>query len=322
MIHPKSFRGLIAVVATAALAFAVAASAQAAFPDKPIKIIVPYAPGGSTDVLVRLTAKHLEPILGQQVVVTNIDGAGGSVGMFEASRARPDGYTLGMYLTNSEVAMATGVAAFKPDELVPVALVGDMYLTITGKGDGPFKDLKDMKAAAEKDPGKISVAMGQGMLAHFGAAMVEDAMGIDLNLVNVGGGAKKKAAVMGGHVDSMAEPTPGILAQHKSGQLRMLAVLAPKRLPFLPDVPTAKEQGFDVVSIQTNGFFAPKGTPADRIKVVADAVGKLANDAEYQKKLEELNLVWNFKGPEEFGAYMKALHTQIQKTAEKMGVKK
>ena len=322
MIHMKSFSALIAITAAVMLAGVSVGPAQAGFPEKPIKVVVPYAPGGSTDVLVRLTAKHLEPILGQQIVVTNIAGAGGSVGMFQASQARPDGYTLGMYLTNSEVAMATGVASFKPEDLVPVAHLGDMYLTITGKGDGPFKDLKDMKVAAEKAPGKVSVAMGQGMLAHFAAAMVEDGMGVDLNLVNVGGGAKKKAAVMGNHVDTMAEPTPGILAQHKSGQLKILAVLAPERLPFLPDVPTAKEQGFDVVSIQSNGFFAPKGTPADRVQVIADAVGKLANDAEYQKKLEELNLVWHFRGPKEFAEYMKTLHAEIGKTAEKMGVKK
>lgn len=322
MIRRKFVRGLTAVSAALALSVAFASPSQAEFPQKPIKIIVPYNPGGSTDVLVRLTAKHLEPILGQQIIIANIAGAGGSVGMFEASRARPDGYTLGMYLTNSEVAMATGVASFKSDELVPVAHLGKMFLTITGKGDGPFKGLQDMKAAAEKKPGEIGVAMGQGMLAHFAAAMVEEGMGVDLNLVNVGGGAKKKAAVIGGHVDTMAEPTPGILAQHKSGQLKMLAVLAPERLPFLPDVPTAKEQGFDVVSIQTNGFFAPKGTPAENIKVIADAVAKLSDDAAYQKRLEELNLVWDYMGPDEFAAYMKTLHAQIQATAEKMGVKK
>ena len=322
MIQSKLHYGIVAASTALALTVVFAAPSTAAFPEKPIKIVVPYNPGGSTDVLVRLTAKHLEPFLGQQVIITNIAGAGGSVGMFEASRARPDGYTLGMYLTNSEVAMATGVASFKPADLVPVAHLGKMFLTITGKGDGPFKGLKDMKAAAQKNPGKVSIAMGQGMLAHFAAAMVEGGMGVDMNLVNVGGGSKKKAAVMGGHVDTMAEPTPGVLAQHKAGKLKMLAVLAPERLPFLPDVPTAKEQGFDVVSIQTNGLFAPKGTPAEHIKVIADAVAKLSGDAAYQKRLEELNLVWDYKGPEAFAAYMKDLHAEIQATAEKMGVKK
>lgn len=318
----KLFKALSATCVAMATAAALTAPAAAQYPEKPVTVIVPYSPGGSTDVLVRLTAKHLEPILGQSMVIKNIDGAGGAIGMLEATRARPDGYTLGMYLTNTEVAMATGVAAFQSDQMKPVALLGDMYLTITGKGDGPYQTLSDMKAAAQARPGEIGVAMGQGMLAHFAAAMVEDALGEDLKLVNVGGGAQKKAAVMGGHVDTMAEPTPGVLAQHESGDLKMIAVLAPERLPFLPDVPTAREQGFDIVSIQTNGFFAPAGTPDDRIQVIADAIAQLGDDEEYQRRMRELNLVWNFKGPEEFGAYMEELHQSIQATAERMGVKR
>lgn len=318
----KNFSKLLSFIAVSVFLVLATSAVQAAFPEKAVKIIVPYAPGGSTDVLVRITAKHLEPLLGQSIVIVNIEGAGGSVGMLEATRAKADGYTLGMYLTNSEVAMATGVAAFKLEDMVPVALLGDMYLAITVKGNGPYKSLKDMKADAEKRPGQVSVAMGQGMLAHFAAAMVEDGMGADLKLVNVGGGAKKIAAVMGGHVDTMAEPTPGVLGMHQSGDLRVIAVLAPERLSFLPNVATAKEQGIDVVSIQTNGFFAPKGTPQDRIDVIAEAISKLSGDVAYQKRLKELNLVWNYKSPKEFGSYMKELHANIQKTAEKMGVKK
>ena len=310
-------------VATMGLAAAMsfAAPAHAEFPEKPVTVIVPYSPGGSTDVLVRLTAKHLEPILGQPIVIKNIDGAGGALGMLETTQAKPDGYTLGMYLTNTEVAMATGVAAFGSGDLKPVALIGDMYLTITGKGDGPYQSLADLKSAAQEQPGEVGVAMGQGMLAHFAAAMVEEALEEDLKLVNVGGGAQKKAAVMGGHVETMAEPTPGVLAQHNAGELKMIAVLAPERLPFLPDVPTAREQGFDIVSIQTNGFFAPAGTPDERVQVIADAVKQLEDDEAYQQRLEEQNLVWNYKGPEEFAAYMEELHAAIQQTAESMGVK-
>lgn len=218
--------------------------------------------------------------------------------------------------------MATGVASFKPSDLQPVALLGDMYLTVTAKGGGPYDNLAEMQAAAQKNPGQVSIAMGQGMLAHFAAAMVEEGMGVDLKLVNVGGGAKKRAAVIGGHADTMAEPTPGVQAMHKAGQLHILAVLAPERLPFLPDIPTAKEQGFDITSIQTNGFFAPKGTPSDRVKKFADAVGKLSNDSAYQDKLKQLNLVWNYMGPDDMKNYMKDLNTTINGVANDMGLAK
>ena len=316
----RFFKGLVSICAIVAVMAVATTAVQAEYPEKPIKIIVPYGPGGSTDVLVRLTAKHLEPIIGQPVVIVNIKGAGGSIGMYEATKAKPDGYTFGMYLTNTEVSMATGVASFKPSDLQPVSLLGDMYLTVTAKGDGPYKNLTDLQAAAKKDPGDIGIAMGQGMLAHFAAAMVEDGMGVDLKLVNVGGGAKKRAAVKGGHVDTMAEPTPGVQAQHKAGQLHILAVLAPERLPFLPDIPTAKEQGVDVFSIQTNGFFAPKEAPKDRIDTFAAAVKKLSDDSAYQDKLKQLNLVWNYMGPDEMAVYMKNLNTTINGVANKMGL--
>lgn len=317
---------LLKVLSVATVGLAATATldngALAQFPEKPVTVIVPYSPGGSTDVLVRLTAKHLEPILGQTIVIKNISGAGGSLGMFEATQGRPDGYTLGMYLTNSEIAMATGVAAFGADDMVPVALLGEMYLTIVSKGDGPYKNVADVKSAAENDPGEISIGMGQGTLSHFAAGMFENATGADFKLVNAGGGAEKKAAVMGGHLDTMAEPTLGVQGAYKAGELNILAVLAPERLKPLPDVPTAREQGYDIVSVQANGFFAPKGTPEDRIQIIADAVEKLSGDQEYQDRLEELSFVWNYKGPQALAEYQDTLNGTVNEVAEQLGLKK
>lgn len=311
----KSFRTLfVAMVAGLMIVLGLSSASIADYPEKPIKIIVPYSPGGTTDVLVRLTAKYLEEAIGQTIIVVNIKGAGGAVGMLEAARAKPDGYTIGIYLTNTEVAMATGVAAFSPEDIVPTALMGDLYLTITGKGDTPLATLGDLKKAASEKPGEIGIAMGQGTLAHFAAVQLEDAIGEDLHLVNVGGGAQKKAAVLGGHVDTLMEPTPGVLAQHNAGELKIISVLAPERLPFLPDVPTAREQGFDVVSIQTMGLFVPKGTPEDRIEKISVALEKLGAIEAYQKRLKEINLIWNYKSTEELAEYVDDLRATIQKT--------
>lgn len=316
----KSILKTIAVAAIfAGSVMAGQSAAVAEFPEKPIKVIVPYSPGGTTDVLVRLTTKYLEKELGQTIVVVNIKGAGGSVGMLEAVQAKPDGYTLGMYLTNTEVAQSVKVAAFTDDDLVPVGLIGDVYLTVTVNGDSPYKSLKDYQDAAKAKPGEVGLAMGQGTLAQFAAAMVEEGLGADLKLVNAGGGAQKKAAVLGGHVEALIEPTPGVLSQHNAGQLRILAILAPERLPFMPDIPTAKEQGVDVVSAQTNGFFAPKGTPADRVKVIADALGRLANNEEYQAKLKEMSLKWRFMAGDDFAKHMAETREAIFATGKKLG---
>ncbi len=308
------------VAAVAATVAAVGAPvAQAGYPEKTIKIIVPYPPGGTTDIVYRLTAKHLEPIIGVPFVIVNIKGAGGSVGMLEAMRAKADGYTVGTYQTNTEVAQAVGVAAYTDDDFVPVALMGEINLTVTAKGDGPIKSLKDLQEAARQRPGEVGIAMGIGSLAHFAAAAVEDALNVDLKLVNAGGGAKKKAAVLGGHVDTLAEPIAGVLGPHRQGQLRVIAVLGPERFAGLSDVPTAKEQGFDLFASQAKGWFMPAGTPKDRVEIFARAVKQLENDAEYQKKIKALGVGWDYKTGNDFQRYIDETEGWVFDIAKKLG---
>lgn len=310
-----SRRSLLPLAAImAAVAFAPLTLAQ--YPDRPVKIIVPYPPGGTTDNMVRILAQHIEPHLGQPAVIVNIGGAGGAVGMLEAIQSNPDGYTVGMYLTNTEVAQAVGVAAFKDDDFTPGCLLGDAILTLTANGDGTYDSLADyMKAAKDKG---VGLAMGVGSLAQFAAVLVDEKIDGEVKGVNVGSGAQKKAAVLGGHVDAMIEPTPGVIGPHRAGQLKILAVLAPERLAFLPDLPTAKEQGVDVSLSQTNGFIFPKGTPQERIDAFCNAMGKLGDDAAFQDKLAELNVVWRFMQREAFAQHIKktaALIDEVAKTA-------
>jgi tripartite-type tricarboxylate transporter receptor subunit TctC len=309
---------IVAAVA-ATVAVVGAPVAQAGYPEKPIKIIVPYPPGGTTDIVYRLTARHLEPIIGVAFVIVNIKGAGGSVGMLEAMRAKPDGYTVGTYQTNTEVAQAVGVAAYTDDDFVPVALMGEINLTVTAKGDGAIKSLKDLQEAARQRPGEVSIAMGIGSLAHFAAVAVEDALKVDLKLVNAGGGAKKKAAVLGGHVDTLAEPIAGVLGPHRQGQLRVIAVLGPERFAGLSDVPTAKEQGFDVLASQAKGWFMPAGTPKDRVEIFARAVKQLENDAEYQKKIKALGVGWDYKTGDDFQRYIDETEGWVFDISKKLG---
>lgn len=307
------------LVMAALTAFTVGGPAVAAFPEKPVTIIIPYSPGGSTDNQVRMIAAVMEKKLGEQIIIKNTTGAGGSVGMAEAARAAPDGYTLGVYNTNTEVLQATGNAEFSSMDFVPVALFGKGYLTVTAKGDGPYQSIADFKAAAAKTPGSLSVAMGRGSLAQFTAVLFEDRLGEKLKLVNVGGGAKKKAAVLGGHEDVLIEPAASLFDMHKGGKLKILALFAPERLDSLPDVPTAQEQGVDLVAAQALGLFAPKGTPADRVKVLADAVKGVESDAETAGRLKSLGMVWDYKTGEDFRAYMNELRELVFSVKEKAG---
>lgn len=308
-----------AVALTAVAALAASAPASAAYPEKTLKVIVPYSPGGTSDTLTRLMTSFLEKELGQSIAIVNINGAGGAVGWGEALAADPDGYTLTVYSPAMPLLEAIKSATFKQTDFDPVAMVGNVYLTVTAKGDGPFTDLGAYKAAAMKAPGKVGLAMGRGTLSQFVAAMVAEGLGVDLKLVNAGGGAQKKAAVLGGHVEAIIEPTPGVLAMHNAGQLRILAVLSEERLKFAPDLPTAREQGVDVVAPFTQGFLAPKGTPKDRIEVLSKAVAKMAENPAFIEKAATVSLLVQYGDAAAFAETMGGVRNDILRIGKALG---
>ena len=210
-------------------------------------------------------------------------------------------------------------ANFTQNDFQPIAMVGNVYLTVTAKGGGKFKNLKEYQAAAKAAPGKVTLAMGRGTLSQFVAAMVAEAMGVDLNLINAGGGAQKRAAVLGGHVDAMIEPTPGILPMARAGQLQVLAVLAPKRLPFAPDIPTAKEQGIDVVAPFTQGLLAPKNTPKDRIEVIEKALKRVTENPEFLDKAANVSLIIDYGDSAKFAEEMADVRSSILRVGKSLG---
>jgi tripartite-type tricarboxylate transporter receptor subunit TctC len=289
------------------------------YPSKPIKLIIPYKPGGGSDVIMRAAAMHLEAFLGEKMPVVNVDGAGGAVGWTQAAKAKPDGYTV-TQLTNAMIVReATKSANVSIRDFAPIANIGLVALTVTAKGDGPYKTLKDLYEASKARPGEVGLAMGIGTPAQFVAAQVEKVFGTDLKLVNAGGGADKMAAVLGGHVDALIEPVSGVVAQHESGLLRILAVLSDKRLAFLPDVPTAKEQGFDLTAGLFYGFGAPKGTPQKDIDTLAAAIEKLGGNAEYQAQLRKIKFDWHFLAAVEFGKLIDAEHKSTMELGKELG---
>ena len=158
-----------------------------------------------------------------------------------------------------------------------------------------------------------------GATAQFVAAMLEDGLGVDLKLVNAGDGAQKKAAVLGGHVEALIDPTSSLVAMHKAGQLRILAVLAPERLEFLPDVPTAKEQGVNVIASQTFALMGPKGIPQEAIDKIAAATQKTLQNPECKKKLLNLNLIINYKTGRALQEHVNETHEKIAAVAKKLG---
>lgn len=312
-------RGMLAAGTVLVASLGLAASVAADYPEQPVRIIVPYSPGGSTDAVFRIVAEVLERELDQNVVIVNVQGAGGGIGMLEAVQAEPDGYTLGVYNTNSEILQAVGSAEFTTEQMQPVALLGDTILAVTVRGDSPYETIGEFRDAALENPGELSVAMGHGNLAHFVSVLFAEGLGADVQLVNVGSGAEKKAAVLGGHLTAMVEPTASVIGEHREGELRILAVFHRERLEGLPDVPTASEFGIDVTLPQTLGVFVPQGTPEDRVQVLTDAIAAIADDEEAMERLERLHLVWNFMPPEDFAAYREEIREAVFSVKEKAG---
>ncbi len=291
----------------------------AAYPDKPIKIIVPYSPGGTTDVITRILAEYLEKELGEKIIIVNVNGGGGAVGWKQVQTSRADGYTLGVSVDSIAVMEATKATDFTYDSFDHVAMWGNVYLTVFASGTGPYENMVDYRKAAMAAPGKIGLAMGRGTPAQFIAALVAEGMGANLNLVNVGGGAQKKAAVIGGHVDAGIEPTPGVIGQTRAGQLRILGILAKERLEYLPEIPTAAEQGVDVEAFLSYGIMAPKGTPAERLDVIANAVAKVADNTEMQEKNKNVNFVWNYKNRADYLTHLQTVRERMLRIGKALG---
>lgn len=312
-------RTTFGAVCLGVLAFGLAAQPAAAYPDRPIRIIVPYGPGGATDVVTRILAQHLEEELGQTVVVMNVAGGGGAVGWQQLLDSRPDGYTLSSWNDAISVMEATGAIDFTTDDFENIAVWGTMDHTVFAAVDGPFETLVDLKEAADANPDQIGMAIGYGTPSQFVGQLVLEAMDADINLVNVGGGAEKKAAVLGHHVETGIEPMPGMAEPVRGNQFRVLAVLSEERPDAFPDMMTAKEQGFDIVTFNTYALNAPKGIPEDRLEILAEAVRRVSEKPEFIEANARVSFDVNYMDREQTREHIQSVREVMLGVGERLG---
>ncbi len=263
-----------------------AADAAAAYPDRPIKMIVPWAAGGDTDAIKRVVANALEKQLGQPVVVVNITGASGTVGAREAKNAPPDGYTI--YSTHDYIhtTFHTGVSDVSYRDFEPICLNTSTPSILAAHGKVSWAGLKDMLEDAKKRPGELTVGATLGSTSHFFPAMIEQAAGVKFKYVSYEGTAPRMTAMFGGHI-LMGETNLTQLDKVRAGQMKLLASATAKRHPEIPDVPTLKEFGLDIVYAVNRGIMAPKGTPEPILARLEGACAKALKDpavAESMKK--------------------------------------
>lgn len=271
-----------------------AASAQpAAWPQRPIRLVVPFPPGGSADFLGRLVAEKITIQTGWVVIVENRAGAAGNIGLDAVARAPADGYTFGIGQT-ANMAINPSLYAKMPfdplKDLVPIALVASQPMVVTVKTDSPFKTMADLIAAAKKRPDPMRVAFaGNGTVGHLAIELLERRAGITLLNVPYKGAGPAVNDLRAGHVDFYIGNSVSVLGQVKGGSLRALAVTSPARLLALANVPTVAESGFPDFDAQTwSGVVAPVGTPpailermyAEIAKVLTrhDVLEKFANE--------------------------------------------
>lgn len=274
----------LAAAVTAALTTNVALAQ--AYPDRPIKLIVPWAAGGDTDNIFRPFAPLLQKHIGQPVVITNVGGASGTKGAREAKDSPPDGYTIYGVHDYIHSTYYTGVADVSYTDFEPVCLVSSTPSVLTASPKTPWNDWKGLLADAKARPGQISVGATLGSTSHFFPALIEKAAGIKFKYVSYEGLAPRMNAILGGHVD-LTDSNLTQKGKVEAGQLKFIAIGTDKRSPEMPNVPTLKELGVNVSYTVSRGILAPKGTPGPVLAKLESACAATVKEPAFAESMKK-----------------------------------
>ena len=282
----------LAAGATAVPAISRIARAQA-YPARPITIIVPFAPGGATDVVARIVGEHMARTLGQPFVVQNIAGAGGTIGSTRAMRADPDGYTIemGQMGTHAAAVALYPSLAYKPAvDFEPIGLASEYPIVIAARKNFPPKDLKQFVRYLKANFDKLNMAhSGVGSTFFTTGLLLNSILGVKPTLVPFNGGAPAMNALMAGQVDYMCTDVLAAASQLQAGTIKAYAIAAAERSPELPNVPTTREAGLSEFQASAwNALFAPKATPRPILDKLTEALDKALDDDNTRKRLVEL----------------------------------
>ena len=300
---------ILSLFAICVLATGLAPPASAQWPQKPIRIIVAFGPGGGADIVGRIIARSLQDRLGQAVVIENRPGAGGTLGNEAVARADKDGYTLGI-MTAGQIIAAVMNKSLRYDTLAafdPLSQVATASLMIVTRPDFPAADTKALVAAAKADPGKIAFgSAGFGATQHFAGELFMQTAGVNMLHVPFRTSPEVTTALLAGQVDVVFETVSAVLGQVQSGQLKALAVTGKDRFPAVPNVPAAIESGllpgYDVTTWY--GLFAPRGTPPAVIAKLNKTLNAIIAEPAVRERLTTAGVVVQGSTPEAFGQLM------------------
>jgi len=318
----KRFLTVLLVLVVTASVFATGVQEEeGSYPEKTVRVIIPWSVGGMTDVLTRPIANWLEEYFGVPFVVENKPGGGGVVGSLEIENSPNDGYTIGT--TSMSTVSAKYVAPMAPDidnvELIAQAI--SIPATVTVNADSPFQTVEELIEYAKANPGELSNSnSGNGASAHIYALTFGARADIEMNHIPYPGYAEAVTSLLAGNVDMTNIPLPDVAPYVDSGELRMLAIAAADRHPSYPDVPTLREVGIDAVMGNYSGFVAPKGTPQEYLDILEDAIGQAIADPEISSFLINAGFQPVFAGQDEFAVIVDDAEAQLEYLVNDLGI--
>ena len=312
---------LFCVLSVAALAQGPAIT----FPDRTVRMIVPFPAGGATDIVARALAERMASSWRQPVIVENISGATGSIGTAQVARAPHDGYTLvtGVGTTTAILKALKPNLAFDPiNDFAPISLVTAFPNVLVVRGDFPAASVAELIELLKANPGKFTYASsGFGGSLHLAAELFKLTTGTDIVHVPYAGSPPAITALLGGHVDLIFDTIPSIWPSVQAGKLKALAVAGAQRTPVAPELPAIAETlpGFDVTSWE--GILAPAGTPPAVIGKIADEIKRVAAEPQFAQGLVKLGAVPTSNTPDEFAAFIQADYAKWQRVVKEAGIK-
>jgi len=320
--------GFVAFIALTPLSlFAAPAHAAETFPERPIRYIVPFPPGGSTDIVARIVAHALTEQLGQQVVIDNRGGAGGTVGAEIAAKATADGYHL---FACNIASLAVSPALYRKlgydatRDFAPIGLVGSNPNALAVHPAVPANSVAEFVALAKSRPGKLNYASaGVGTSPQLSMELFKMNAGVDIVHIAYKGAGPAVADLVGGHVQAMFSTVPSLLGAHKGGKIRMLAVTSAQRAPDLPDIPTIAESGmpgFEVISWQ--GVCTPSGVPQEAMARLRSALAASLDQPEVRKQLADQGIQATPRIGEDYATFIRSEQAKWSQLVQKIGIEK
>ena len=298
---------------------------QDKYPTRPITIVVPFPPGGVSDLTARPVAAAMEKVLKNPVVVVNKTGAAGAVGMSSVANSKADGYTLLMALSSISIIpeadkLFDRQPAYTMDQLIPIALISADPTIFVVSASRPWKSVKEFVEDAKKHPGEFSYSSsGVYGTLHMAMEMFSHAAGISLKHVPYSGAGPALTAILGGHVDTLASGPAVVIPHIKAGKLRPLAGWGAKRVASLPEVPTFKELGYDIEFYIWAGLFAPRGTPAAVMKTIRESVKQAVATPEFKSAMEKIETPIAYLDAPQFKVFLDRDAERLRAAVERVG---